>query len=112
MYRIFLFLGTGYFLSLNNKLCSENGLVHQRNAIDDPVGGLIECKKAAEEITGSLSATLKQEVNRPKGCYYAKNMQKVYFNEDTTGSAGDNAYQICTPGGNEYNLIFIHIVLY
>ena len=87
-------------------------MVHQRNAIDDPVGGLIECKKAAEEITGSLSATLKQEVDRPKGCYYADKMQKVYFNEDTTGSASDNAYQVCIPGGNEYNLIFIHILLY
>ena len=87
----------GYFLATRNTLCSDNGLMHQRVAVNDKS----TCQKAAEELSGSSMNGMASDngENWPNGCYLQRSNSKVFFNEHKTGSKNDDAYQLCRFGG-------------
>ena len=82
-------------MSGTNKLCkcSDKHSCNPRN-FDQPIHDVDECKQAAL----SIGKKFKDSRNRPgfpKGCYFLRDNDQMYFNTNSVGRKSTNAEQVC-----------------
>ena len=87
---LFSIFAAPYIVTATGSLCSDNG--------DIAVYNEGECKTAAEMLNNKFGRTI-DNAELPKGCFMSS-MNRIHFNQHSTGSSKNDARQICFEAGD------------
>lgn len=73
--------------------CSDKQVCNPKNH-DQPIYDVDECKQAALSI-GKQFRDSRNRAGFPKGCYFLRFNDKMYFNIDSMGRKSTDAEQVC-----------------